>query len=165
MLAAFENDSEFRSSEDWDLFLRLASKYRFHAINQRLVYRRMHDDMMSDDRLYGALGRLKTVENARHYGWERCMSATEFERKLAARHHVLAIYLWQGGKRALAREHFLQAAEIYRPEARQRRLFALYTLVLARALDRLDFVNRPCAAQSLHGQTQLMDLAPSNDRA
>ena len=135
-VGGFENDPEFRSSEDWDLFLRLAAKYRFHAINQRLVYRRMHDDMMSDDRLYGALGRLKTVENARHYGWERCMSATEFDRKLAARHHVLAIYLWQGGSRAAARDHFLQAAEIYRPEARQRRLFALYTWCLpARSID------------------------------
>lgn len=135
-VGGFADDPEFRSSEDWDLFLRLASKYRFHAIDQRLVYRRMHDNMMSDDRLYGALGRLKTVENARHYGWERCMSATEFDRKLAARHHVLAIYLWQAGEGAAARQHFLHAAAMYRPEAMQRRLFALYTLCLpARSID------------------------------
>lgn len=135
-VGGFADDPEFRSSEDWDLFLRLAAKYRFHAIDQRLVYRRMHDDMMSDDRLYGALGRLKTVENARHYGWERCMSATEYDRKLAARHHVLAIYLWQEGERAAARHHFTQAANLYRPEAMQRRLFALYTLCLpARSID------------------------------
>jgi hypothetical protein len=135
-VGGFADDPEFRSAEDWDLFLRLAAKYRFHAIDQRLVYRRMHDEMMSDDRMYGALGRLKTIENARHYGWERCMSATEFDRKLAARHHVLAIHLWQGGERSAARRHFLKAAELYRPEARQRRLFALYTWCLpARAMD------------------------------
>ena len=129
-VGGFADDPEFRSAEDWDLFLRLASKYRFHAINERLVFRRMHDEMMSDDRLYGALGRLKTVENARNYGWERCMSAAEFDRKLAARHHVLAINLWQHGERATARHHFSRAAELYRPEAIQRRLFALYTWFL-----------------------------------
>lgn len=129
-VGGFADDPEFRSAEDWDLFLRLALKYRFHGINQQLVYRRMHDDMMSDDRLYGALGRLKTVENARNYGWERCMSASEFDRKLAARHHVLAINLWQQGKRSAARHHFSQAADIYRPEALQRRLFAMFTLCL-----------------------------------
>lgn len=126
----FADDAEFRSAEDWDLFLRLAAEYRFHAIDQRLVYRRMHDHMMSDDRLYGALGRLKTVQNARHYGWENCMGAAEFDHKEAARHHVYALYLWAEGDRREARHHFLRAATLYQPESRQRRLYALYTWLL-----------------------------------
>lgn len=147
-VGGFEDDPGFRSAEDWDLFLRLASKYKFHGINERLVYRRMHDDMLSDDRLQGALGRLKTVENARNYGWERCLDAEEYDRKLAARHHVVAVNWWRRGERAKARRHFQFAADLYPREARQRRLFAWYsrflphqsmdwTIALARGLRRI----------------------------
>lgn len=129
-VGGFADDADFRSAEDWDLFLRLARRYRFHGIDRRLVYRRMHDSMISDDRLYGALGRLKTVQNARQYGWEQCMEAAEFDRKEAARHHVYALYIWQAGNAKTAREHFLRAAALYRPEAWQRRLYALYTWLL-----------------------------------
>ena len=129
-VGGFADDVDFRSAEDWDLFLRLARRYRFQGIDRRLVYRRMHDGMISDDRLYGALGRLKTVQRARHYGWERCMDKDDFDRKEAARHHVYALYLWQAGQARTAREHFLRAAALYRPEAPQRRLYALYTWLL-----------------------------------
>ncbi len=128
-VGGFAHDVDFRSAEDWDLFLRLAARYQFHGINQRLVYRRMHDAMMSDDRLKGALGRLKTVQNARHYGWERCMSPDEFDRKEASRHHVYALYLWQAGDRAGARRHFKAAAGLFPPEALQRRIWAMYTYI------------------------------------
>lgn len=129
-IGGFADDVDFRSAEDWDLFLRLARRYSFHGIDRPLVYRRMHDSMISDDRLYGALGRLKTMQNARQYGWEACMSLLEFDRKVAARHHVYALYLWGAGQAKVAREHFLQAAALYPPEAKQRRLFALYTWLL-----------------------------------
>lgn len=129
-IGGFADDVDFRSAEDWDLFLRLARRYRFHGIDRPLVYRRMHDSMISDDRLHGALGRLKTMRNARQYGWETCMTPLEFERKLAARHHVYALYLWQAGQAKAARGHFLQAAALCPPEAKQRRLFALYTWLL-----------------------------------
>ncbi len=129
-VGGFADDVDFRSAEDWDLFLRLARRYRFHGIDRRLVYRRMHDGMISDDRLYGALGRLKTVQRARRYGWEQCMEAAEFDRKEAARHHVYALYLWQAGQARSARGHFLRAAALYSPESPQRRLYALYTWLL-----------------------------------
>ena len=129
-VGGFPDDPQFRSAEDWDLFLRLAAAYRFHGIERKLVYRRMHGNMMSDDGFYGALGRLKTVQNARHYGWERCMSADEFDRKEAARHHMLARHLWRRGQRAEARQAFYRAAERYPPEARPRRLYAFYTRFL-----------------------------------
>ena len=129
-IGGFVHDVEFRSAEDWDLSLRLAAKYEFHGIDQRLVFRRMHDAMISDDRLYGALGCLKTVQNARNYGWERCMTPAEFDRKESSRHHVYALYLWQAGDRRQARLHFNRAADLYPPEALQRRLYALYTRFL-----------------------------------
>ena len=129
-VGGFANDEEFRSAEDWDLFLRLALRYRFHGISEKLVYRRVHDSMISDDKLYGAYGRLKTVQNARNYGWETCMTGAEFDRLEAARHHVYAVYLWDAGRRAAARQHFLSAAEIYPSLARQRRLYAFYTRFL-----------------------------------
>ena len=132
-VGGFADDPAFRSAEDWDLFLRLALQFKFHGIDKPLVYRRLHDEMISDNRLYGALGRLKTVRNAREYGWRDCMSAAEFDRKEAARHHVYATYLWAEGERKAARRHFLRAAQIYAPEARKRRLYALYTLLLPSA--------------------------------
>lgn len=129
-VGAFPNDTEHRSAEDWDMFLRLASKYKFHGITERLVLRRTHQDMMSDNDYYGALGRLKTIQNARHYGWQRCLSEDDFNRILAARHHMLALALWELGKRQEARQSFLKAVQIYPRYALQRRLYALYTYVL-----------------------------------
>ena len=132
-VGGFEHDTRFRSAEDWDLFLRLARKYRFHGIDQRLVLRRMHDNMLQDDQLRGAWGRLRTVQNARHYGWEDCMSADEFDRKEASRHHMLALHLWRRGDRAGARRRFQQAIAISPAEARPRRLFWLFTWLLPAA--------------------------------
>ena len=129
-VGGFADDVEFRSAEDWDLFLRLALRYRFHGISEKLVYRRVHANMISDDKLAGAYGRLQTVRNARNSGWETCMTAVEFDRLEAARHHVYAVYLWEAGRRAAARQHFLSAAEVYPPLARQRRLYAFYTRFL-----------------------------------
>ena len=56
-VGGFEHDTRFRSAEDWDLLLRLATKFKFYGIDQRLVLRRMHADMLSDDKLRGAWGR------------------------------------------------------------------------------------------------------------
>lgn len=147
-IGGFADDVKFRSAEDWDLFLRLALRFRFHGINQALVYRRVHDAMISGDKLFGAYGRLKTIQNARQYGWKGCMTDAEFNQLEAARHHVYALYLWQSGDRAEARHHFLSAARIFPPLARQRRLYAFYarflpplsldlTLALAQGLRRL----------------------------
>ncbi|MCY4146746.1 MAG: glycosyltransferase [Chloroflexi bacterium] len=132
-VGGFAADTRFRSAEDWDLFLRLARQHKFYGSDQRLVLRRMHADMLSDDKLLGAWGRLKTVQNARNYGWEACMSADEFDRKEASRHHMLALYLWQQGERRRARHHFEQAMAICPPEARPRRLFWLFTWLLPAA--------------------------------
>ena len=129
-VGGFADDVEFRSAEDWDLFLRLALRYRFHGISVKLVYRRVHDSMISNDKLYGAYGRLKTVQNARNYGWDTCMTDAEFDRLEAARHHVYAVYLWEAGRRVAARQHFLSAAKVYSPLAGQRRLYAFYTRFL-----------------------------------
>lgn len=129
-VGGFPDDPEHRSAEDWDLFLRLSFKYKFHGIPERLVRRRTHNDMMSDNDYYGALGRLKTIQRARNYQWQSCMLGTEFDRIEAARYHMYALALWKLGRRADAREAFLLAVKIYPPFALQRRLYALYTYIL-----------------------------------
>ncbi len=129
-VGGFADDPEYRSAEDWDLFLRLSSKYKFYGINEQLVLRRMHDDMMSDDVYYGALGRLKTIQNARDYGWERCMSPDDFNRIEAARYHMFALAIWRDGKRAEARQAFQESIHLYPPFALQRRIYSFYTYFL-----------------------------------
>ena len=129
-VGGFENSVDFRSAEDWDLFLRLAQKHKFHGINQPLVYRRLHADMLGDDRWKNALGRLRAMRNASDYGWERCMDEAEYQQRLAARHHVLALAWWRRGERAKARDSFADARQIYPPESTPRRLFSLYTWML-----------------------------------
>ena len=129
-VGAFPHDPEHRSAEDWDMFLRLSSKYKFHGIAERLVLRRTHPNMISDDTYYGALGRLKTIQNARHYNWQNCLSEADMNRIEAARYHMFALALWGRGNRQEARQAFLQAVEIYPPFALQRRLYALYTYAL-----------------------------------
>lgn len=129
-VGAFPHDPDHRSAEDWDMFLRLASTYKFHGIDEPLVLRRTHSNMISDDTYYGALGRLKTIQNARTYNWQACLSEADFNRIEAARHHMLALALWKRGNRHDARQSFLQAVEIYPPFALQRRLYALYTYAL-----------------------------------
>ena len=79
---------------------------------KKLVLRRMHPNMISDDNYLGALGRLKTIQNARSYNWQDCLSQTEFNTILAARHHMLALNLWKQGKRQKARQSLLNAVEI-----------------------------------------------------
>jgi len=133
-VGTFAHDREFRSAEDWDLFLRLAARYRFFGIDERLVYRRMHGSMLSDNRYYGILGRLKTVENARNYGWQRCMDAAEFARLEAARHHVMALHFWAGGQRRNARQHLRKAIALCPRDARMRRVFWLYSWLLPAAV-------------------------------
>ena len=129
-VGGFPDDPGHRSAEDWDLFLRLSFKYQFHGIPERLVLRRTHGAMMSDNDYYGALGRLKTIQRARNYQWQSCMLGTDFDRIEAARHHMLALALWKQGKRQAARESFMQAVNIYPPFALQRRLYAMYTYIL-----------------------------------
>lgn len=129
-VGGFPDDPEHRSAEDWDLFLRLSTKYKFHALNEKLVLRRTHPQMMSDDHYYGALGRLKTIQRARQLDWQKCLPEKDFNRIEAARHHMLALALWQRGDRSGAKLHFMEAVEIYPPFALQRRLYALYTYLL-----------------------------------
>ena len=58
------------------------------------------------------------------------MDADEFDRIESARHHVYAFYLWENGERRQARQQFLRAAALYPAASRQRRLYALYTILL-----------------------------------
>lgn len=128
-VGVFAHDPEYRSAEDWDLFLRLSAKYKFHGINEKLVLRRMHGDMLSDDRYYGALGRLKTIQNARDYGWERCMSSDEFDQIESSRYHMLALQVWDDGRRTEARDLFQHAIDLYPPDATIRRVYMMYTYI------------------------------------
>lgn len=106
-------------AEDWDLWLRLAAKYPFAALDEKLVYYHRLPDGLHVNRLKMALGRLQTFERARHYaGREQCLSDAEYERMLAGRWHVVGTRYQEIGQHREAKNAFYQALRL---DARPRR--------------------------------------------
>lgn len=130
-VGAFPDDPDFRHSEDWDLFLRLAARYRYGTVPQILVNYRWHDNNISQDTLAVARGRLRVWQQARHYAPDKhCFDAAEYDQIIAARYHVLAMVAWEQGQRELAR-HALQQAIQTSPQSRViRQFYRLLTYVM-----------------------------------
>lgn len=120
----FRVDERLRNAEDWDLFLRLANRYRYAAVNDILVRYRWHEGGLTHDPYYAALGRLVAVQHARHY--ERrsdCYDDAAYDRVEAGRYHTYAMASWQRGKRAEARQALTQAIRLAPEQATLRRLY------------------------------------------
>lgn len=102
-----------RVAEDWDLWLRLAAKYPFAALAEKLVYYHRLPDGLHVNRLKMALGRLQTFERARHYaGREQCLSDAEYERMLAGRWHVVGTRYQEIGQYRDAKQAFGEALRL-----------------------------------------------------
>ncbi len=64
LLAAGAFDEEMTHSEDWDLWLRIAEKGPFRAVDRILSHYRLHDGQLIRDRLALSRGRLRVLEKA-----------------------------------------------------------------------------------------------------
>ncbi len=118
-----------RVAEDWDLWLRLAARYPFAALDEPLVYYHRLPDGLHSNRLGMARGRLQTVQQARDYaGREDCLSDAAYTRLLASRWHVVGERAWEAGQRIEARKVFLQADAL--EPSRARKAFALLALLM-----------------------------------
>jgi glycosyltransferase involved in cell wall biosynthesis len=127
----FDERPDLRCAEDWDLFLRLAAKYQYASIDEELVFYRCRPGGVTANPYYSAIGRLITVQKARHYtGRERCLDDAAYDRLEAGRYHVMAVTYWRMGRRAEARREFREAIRLdpAHRKARQFRILMTYGL-------------------------------------
>ncbi len=107
-VGGFEKDCT--PCEDWDMWIRLAAKYRFAALDQPLVIYRIVPGSLSSQALRMARGRLNTVRRARELTEVKSLLGEGKLNELeAGRWHVYAVRLWESGKRAEARAAFTEA--------------------------------------------------------
>jgi hypothetical protein len=115
-----------RVAEDWDLWIRLAARYPFAALDEKLVYYYRRPEGLHSSRLNMALGRLQTFQHVRDYaGREKCLTDQEYAQMLASRWHVVAERYWEAHKPAEARKAFREAIKLH--PTRSRRAFYLLT--------------------------------------
>lgn len=125
-------DPAMRYCEDWDLWLRLSSAgHTFFALDEELVYYRRLTGGLHANQLNIALGRLRTIQKARHYpGRDRCLSDSAYDRIEAGRWQTVAMRYWELGQRAEARAAFREAIRIDPTSAQLRRLYTWFTYFL-----------------------------------
>jgi glycosyltransferase involved in cell wall biosynthesis len=128
----FDEDPRLMRCQDWDLWLRLARKYRFAAIDEPLVLYRLDLVRLRSLRYRKALGILTAVQKSRHYAERRaCLDDDAYDQLEASRYHVLAVAYWEMGRRAEARSAFRHALRLDRWGGRKiRRLYILLTYFL-----------------------------------
>ncbi len=116
-------------AEDWDLWLRLAARYPFAALDEPLVYYHRLPDGLHSSRLGMAEGRLQTVQQARDLpGRAACLDDAAYQRLLASRWHVVGERAWEAGQRGKASGAFRRANMLENSTAR--RVFAVMALFL-----------------------------------
>lgn len=124
----YRADPDHLCAEDWDLLLRLATKYNFIGLQEVLVSYRRREDALTTKPLLMAAGRLKTLQYARDYSARtECMTDADYNALLAGRYHVFAIALWADKQNALARQAFHKAADLSPTGRLLRRLHANLT--------------------------------------
>lgn len=106
-------DETIFGSEDWDLWVKLAARYPFAALHEKLVDYRDHAGGIHRNRVKMALARLKVIQNARQNSRAGdCLSPTGWDKLEAGRWHVLALAQWSTGQRNAARESFKTAQKL-----------------------------------------------------
>ena len=101
---------DMAQAEDWHLWIRLAAKHRFAALDEPLVTYRVMPAGASRHDLNMAKGRLTAIRRARELPEVQArLSKATLDRLEAGRWHVYAVRLWESGQRREAREAFAAA--------------------------------------------------------
>lgn len=122
-------DETIFGSEDWDLWVKLAARYPFAALREKLVDYRDHAGGIHRNRVKMALARLKVIQNARQNPRAGdCLSPQGWDKLESGRWQVLALAQWSVGQRAAARESFMTAQ--YLAPSRVRSLYRAMSYAL-----------------------------------
>jgi hypothetical protein len=132
-------DESLAVAEDWDLWLRLAARCPFAAINEPLMIYRKRPGSLQSDTVALVEGRLRVVQRARDYPRRmECLDDHTYDKFEASRHHKLAMVYWEAGRRADARRALHAAVALDPDHAAVRRLYIPLSYVLpARLASRL----------------------------
>jgi hypothetical protein len=104
-------NESLRSVEDWNFWIRLAATGTlFRHIPEKLVIYRDSPQAITKNELNMALGRLKAAETLRG---TQLPPDIDLDSKIAERHHMVALKLWQMGRRGEARQHFKAALQLH----------------------------------------------------
>lgn len=129
----FDESPQLARCQDWDLWLRLARKYRFAAIDEPLVLHRLDPERHQSLKYSKAVGKLTVVQKYRNYPERKtCLDDKAYDHLEAARYHMLALACWEIGQRAEARSAFRQAIQLDERGRKIRRLYILLTYFLPR---------------------------------
>jgi len=122
-------DEAIIGSEDWDLWIKLAARYPFAALNEKLVDYRDHPAGLHRNRVKMGLARLKVIQNARQNPRAgECLPPDGWDKLEAGRWHVLALAQWAASQRAEARHSFDTAQKL--APSRIRDLYRAMSIVL-----------------------------------
>ena len=122
-------DENMVASEDWELWIRLASRYPFAALNEKLVDYRDHPDGLHHNRFKIALSRLQVIQRARQNPRAgECLSPSGWDKLEAGRWHVLALAQWSVNQRIAARDSFDAAQKLAPSRIRDLYRVMSYTL-------------------------------------
>jgi glycosyltransferase involved in cell wall biosynthesis len=123
-------DESLPVAEDWDLWLRLAARWPFAAVNEPLMTYYKRKGSLQSDEIALAKGRLRVIQRARHYPRrEECATDAEYDAHEAARYHTLALIYWRYGRDADTRACFRHAIRLDPGHASARRLYVRLSYV------------------------------------
>ncbi len=124
-------NEDMTNAQDWEMWVRLASRYPFIYIHEPLALYRYVPNAMHTNALGMSQSRLKLYQLARDYpGREDCIDDAAYDRLLAGRHHVLGLVCWRMNRRAEARDAFRAAIRLDPEHSTTRRLYVLLSYVL-----------------------------------
>jgi hypothetical protein len=116
------------------MWIRLATRNRFAALNEPLVTYRVSPGSLSSHALKLAKGRLTVIRRARELPEVQArLSKLMLDRLEAGRWHVYAVRLWESGQRHEAREAFATANQLAPSSVRALYRWMSYSLPAASA--------------------------------
>ncbi len=117
-------DESLPVAEDWDLWLRLAARWPFAAVNEPLMTYYDRASGLHSDEIALAEGRLRVIQRARHYPRrEECADDAAYDAHEAGRYHTLALTYWRYGRRSETRECLRHAIRLDPGHAQVRQLY------------------------------------------
>lgn len=123
VIAAGGFQPDLHAAEDWLLWVKLAAAgVIFRAVPEKLVWYRDTPGSASKSDLKMAYGRLAAVEALREMNLP---PELDLEGKIAARHYLLALKLWEQGQVQAARKHLRSAIHLHPTGRLSRRVLLL----------------------------------------